>query len=170
MRTERRAMQLSSRSAATLALLLHLVIPGDAPGLINVGALDTPAFALDVEVVGSLAYVADERSGLRVMDVSNPAAPVELGALDTPGYAMDVEVVGSLAYVADHYSGLRVLDPIKNVGVVLYPVEDDPPHKESIGPTADVSVNSTRLGLHVSDRITCYIVPLCANGNVRACA
>ncbi len=70
---------------------------------VEIGALDTPDCAYDVEVVGDLAYVADSRiSGLRVIDVSNPAAPVEIGALDTPeSSARDVEVVGGLAYVAD---------------------------------------------------------------------
>ena len=77
---------------------------------VELGALDTPHIALDVEVVGGLAFVADWDSGLRLIDVSNPAAPVELGALDTPGDALDVEVVGGLAYVADGDSGLWVID------------------------------------------------------------
>ncbi|MCP4845631.1 MAG: hypothetical protein GY901_11100, partial [Actinomycetia bacterium] len=62
------------------------------------------------EVAGDRAYVADGISGLRVIDVSNPALPVEIGALDTPGLAYDVEVVGDLAYLADGNSGLRVID------------------------------------------------------------
>lgn len=40
----------------------------------------------DVEVVGDIAYVTDHISKLRVIDVSNPASPVEIGALDTPMY------------------------------------------------------------------------------------
>jgi hypothetical protein len=47
---------------------------------------------------------------LRVIDVSNPAAPVELGVLNTWGYLpRDVEVVGDLAYVPDEY-GLHIFD------------------------------------------------------------
>ena len=71
---------------------------------------DTPGYAFGVKVVGTLAYVADHSSGLRILDVSNPAAPVEVGSYATPGYAFDVEVVGSLAYVADDDYGLRVID------------------------------------------------------------
>lgn len=52
----------------------------------QVGALDTSDIARDVEVVGDLAYVTDHISELRVIDVSNPASPVEIGALDTPMY------------------------------------------------------------------------------------
>ena len=48
-----------------------------------------------------LAYVADGASGLQVIDVSNPEAPVALGAVDTPNHALDVAVVGGLAYVVD---------------------------------------------------------------------
>ncbi len=33
-----------------------------------------------------VAYVTDHISELRVIDVSNPALPVEIGALDTPMY------------------------------------------------------------------------------------
>jgi hypothetical protein len=56
-----------------------------------------------------MAYVADGYS-VRVIDVSNPASPVELGALNTPDLAWAVEVVGDLAYVADGSSGLRIID------------------------------------------------------------
>ncbi len=63
-----------------------------------------------VAVVDGLAYDAHGASGLRIIDVSNPAAPVELGALDTPGFAMGIEVVGGLAYVANGTSGLRIID------------------------------------------------------------
>jgi hypothetical protein len=54
--------------------------------------------------------VADYGSGLHVIDVANPALPVELGAIDTPGYANGVSVVATRAYVADAHAGLRVID------------------------------------------------------------
>ena len=59
---------------------------------------------------GTLAYVAAITSGLRVIDVSDPALPVEIGFVDTPGEATGVSVVGTLAYVADSDSGVRVID------------------------------------------------------------
>lgn len=62
-----------------------------------------------MQVVGSIAYVADQASGLRVIDVGNPAAPSELGFLETPYIAVGVEVVGSIAYVAD-FASLLVVD------------------------------------------------------------
>ena len=61
-------------------------------------------------VSGRYAYIADANDGLRVIDVANPAAPVEVGIYDTPEYAEDVAVAGQTAYVADRGSGLRVID------------------------------------------------------------
>jgi hypothetical protein len=37
---------------------------------------------------------------LRVVDVSDPTAPVEVGSYNTPGEARGVAVVGQYAYVA----------------------------------------------------------------------
>ena len=45
--------------------------------------------------------MADAWEGLRVVNVSNPAYPVELSVCDTPGWALNVAVAGSTAYVAD---------------------------------------------------------------------
>ncbi len=45
-----------------------------------------------------------------MIDVSDPAFPVELGALGTSYTPRDVEVVGELAYVANSQSGLRVMN------------------------------------------------------------
>jgi hypothetical protein len=60
---------------------------------------------------GGLLYVADGTAGLRILDASNPASPVEIGSLDLPtGSSQGVAVVGSRAYVADGISGLRVVD------------------------------------------------------------
>ncbi len=55
-------------TAAVLVGLLALP-PCAALALINVGARNTPGAAVDVEVVGGLAYVADRFSGLRIIDL-----------------------------------------------------------------------------------------------------
>jgi hypothetical protein len=87
--------------ALTLGLLLlTLASVAGAERLddpIELGSIDTPDFALGVAVVGGLAYVADQRFGLRVIDVSNPAVPVEVGSIDTPGEAVGVSVLGGLS-------------------------------------------------------------------------
>ena len=69
-----------------------------------VGSFNIIDSAHDVQVVGTLAYVANYSSGLQIIDISNPSAPTIRGSLDTPGYAFNVDVVENLAYVADNSS------------------------------------------------------------------
>jgi hypothetical protein len=59
-------------------------------------------------VAGAYAYVAAGSSGLRVIDVSDPAAPVEVGFYDTPGEAWGVAVAGDYVHLADGSAGLDV--------------------------------------------------------------
>ena len=73
------------------------------------GTFDT-AFAQKVNVVEDIAYVADGRGGLVVVDASDPAAMRALGQCDTPGQAFGVSVAGGYAYVADGTEGLQVID------------------------------------------------------------
>ena len=69
-----------------------------------------PYFVEDIAIAGTRAYVAAGGAGLRVVDVSDPASPIELGAWDSPGYAEGVDVSGNTAYLADGPYGLRVVD------------------------------------------------------------
>ena len=83
------------------------------------GSYDTPSNAYDVEIVGNLAYVADQ-SSVQIIDISNPAQPTFKGSYDTLAYAFDVEIVGNLAYITgdrdnnynDTYgsSGVQIID------------------------------------------------------------
>jgi len=75
-----------------------------------IGGVDTPGSAYGVAVSGGYAYVADQHSGLQVIDISNPSSPEILAAVDTPGWANGVAALGSHAYVADMGSGLQVID------------------------------------------------------------
>ena len=69
-----------------------------------------PDFVQDIYVSGSYAYIAADRAGLRVVDVSDPAAPAEAGLYDAPYHVNGVAVAGGYAYVADWPRGLRVVD------------------------------------------------------------
>jgi hypothetical protein len=70
--------------------------------------------AREVQVAGHLAYVAGD--GLRVIDASDPAQPVEIGHLDALGEMLKVALVGSRAYVLDRIgasagpTALRIVD------------------------------------------------------------
>ena len=74
-------------------------------------------------VMNDYAYVADSQAGLHVLDVSDPAAPMEVGLYRTPSRPSDVTLDGDYAYVHDLSGGLHVLnvsDPSNPVGVGFY--------------------------------------------------
>jgi len=68
------------------------------------------SWALDVAISDDYAYVANSYAGLRVVDITNPTAPLEVGYYDTPGNAYDVAVSGNYAYISAYNAGLRVVD------------------------------------------------------------
>ena len=74
------------------------------------GTADTPDNAYAVALAGNHAYVADNASGLLVVDVSSPGQPEIVGSWNSPGSARDVLIAGDLAYLADGSSGLQILD------------------------------------------------------------
>ncbi len=73
-----------------------------------ISTVETPGFALDVEVAGGFSYVADF-TGFLVIDTSVPNAPAIVGSLETPGRARDLTISGNHAFVAD-LEGLQVID------------------------------------------------------------
>ena len=78
-----------------------------------------PRVLESLEVHGDYAYVAAGSAGLRIIDVSDPAAPVEVGFAELLYQVWDVAVAGDHAYVANALGGLRVL----SVSDPAHPVE-----------------------------------------------
>jgi hypothetical protein len=74
------------------------------------GSYDSPGLAYNVTLDGDYAYLADQASGLQVIDISDPTNPSLAGTYDTPGNAFGVTIAGDYAYVADWISGLQVID------------------------------------------------------------
>ena len=93
-----------------------------------------PGLIPDVAVAGDYAYVANRSTGLRVVDISDPANPVEVGFCDTGFNAWGVAVAGDYAYVANSVAGLRVVD----VSDPSNPVEVG--FDDNLGNANDVSV------------------------------
>lgn len=56
----------------------------------------------------NLAYIADNHKGVRILDVSDPAHPVEVGFYDTPGWTFHLDVAGDYIYAADYGGGLFI--------------------------------------------------------------
>ena len=70
----------------------------------------------DVQLAGRLAYVA-AYGGLWVLDVSNPAGPVNVGVLPTLTSAHKLSVVGNRVFVAMDDGGLQIVDIPPGLGV-----------------------------------------------------
>ena len=58
--------------------------------------------------LGCIAYLAAGTGGLCLVDVSDPAAPVEIGSHETPGLADNLVVDGAMVYLVD--GDLRIMN------------------------------------------------------------
>ncbi len=95
-------------------------------------------FPRSVTVSGNLAYLCEDYfeydryppsslSHMWVIDITDPANPVELGRYETPGSGGDVFAKDSLVYFADGGKGLRVMDvrnPSQPREITHYPTGD----------------------------------------------
>ena len=80
-------------------------------------SLKSVGYITDVHVDGSLAFVVGHRSGLKVVDVSNPLQPTEIGQHEMPGQPHGVYALNQRAYVVsldttkgDNVGGLTIFD------------------------------------------------------------
>ncbi len=71
-------------------------------------SVDMPDHTRDVTVSGTYAFVACADSGLQVVDVADPFAPVLLGVANTPGFAVDVAIADGSVLVAGTDAGLQI--------------------------------------------------------------
>ncbi len=119
------------------------------------GGQSTVGRSHGVDVVGDLAYVADNVVGLQIFDISDPNAIVAVGGFAISGTPYDVEVIGNLAYVAAGTGGLFVLDvtdPSAVVQVGLYDTSGQSYAVDIVGDRAYVADYNTGLQiLDVSD-------------------
>lgn len=98
--------------------------------------------------MGPIAYVADD-FGLRLIDVSDPAAPVEVGSLELPRYAERVAVSGARAYVTSSVSldpdllhVIDISDPTAPAELAAIELADDPDGLAVVGGRAYVGVGT----------------------------
>ena len=98
----------------TLVALIALIgtaAAQDSSGVRKVGMLyhDWKAVC-DLTVVQNYAYIADDGSGVKVVDIADPEQPSEVGSCSTPGTALSIAVSNNYLYVADYTEGMRVID------------------------------------------------------------
>jgi hypothetical protein len=76
-----------------------------------VGALPYDLYHPDrIVLSGKLAYITDGRSGLHIVDVGDPAAPVELGSYETMSVAWTTTLLGDYALDCHDSDGIQVID------------------------------------------------------------
>jgi hypothetical protein len=92
--------------AAVLAAIVGFASAASA--LTHVVTIPLGSAAHDIKVVGTHAYVATE-SGMTVLDVSNPAAPVVRGKFATAQPCQGIDVAAH-AYLACQTAGVYVVD------------------------------------------------------------
>jgi hypothetical protein len=105
---------------------------------------------MDVITVGGLAYLTDD-TGLKIIDVSNPAAPFLVGAYDASGLCSGVSVVGSLAYIAAWSRGLLIVDVSNPATPVLQGVYDTPGFSDKVQVAGNIAYVADRVNLQLVD-------------------
>lgn len=94
----------------------------------TVGAYTPPSVQYRaIKIIGNIAYLADYNSGLKLIDITNPAHPVLIGSgpVGNP-LSLDISATNSVIYLAnDNDGGLQVVnisDPVYPTLVGSYPL------------------------------------------------
>jgi photosystem II stability/assembly factor-like uncharacterized protein len=97
----------TSRTTSDRLKVLNLA---NLSNITQTASLETSYGINDVVANGIRAYLAGGGAGLRAIDISNPARPVEDGSSLSAPQAQDIVISGNYAYVADGYNGLKIFD------------------------------------------------------------
>ena len=68
-----------------------------------------PDLIYDMQIVSDFAFLAMGKTGVAIVDLTDPQQPTELTLYDTYGQAKALDVAGDLIYVADGTDGLKIL-------------------------------------------------------------
>lgn len=101
--------------------VLNIAQPGPP---VELGQLPAGSRPYKVDVLGNFAAIAGGKSGVNLVDVTDPYNMQLLSTYDTPGWARDVALKGNEVYVADRWEGLLILE-ISEQGQLVY--ESDVP-------------------------------------------
>jgi hypothetical protein len=105
---------------------LHIIDVSIVTNTVQIGQYGMTSREWDVQLAGDLAYVAAEKNGLRIIDVSNPISPTLRGASTTSGNnTAYIHVEGQIAYALDN----RALGGSTNV---LYAIDVSNPSNATI--------------------------------------
>ncbi len=126
------------------------------PGILDYDGVFEKTFgeAQDVAWKDNYIFVADDQTGLTVMD----ASVIVLGSIeivatvDTPGNAVRIDIEGDYAYIADKRKGLAIFDisdPLDPVHVFQMPLDSWCLNVEVVGHLAFIAGDDA--GMHIVD-------------------
>ncbi|MFC2173609.1 LVIVD repeat-containing protein [Acidobacteriota bacterium] len=129
----------------TGAAVIALDISNPSSPLI-LSEITMPDAVNDLALSGSYLYVAADAAGLRIVDVSDPAAPIETGHADVPIAALLVAVSYPLAFVAQT-SNVRIID----ISDPLFPQEVSSLDGPFLAFVSDIDASGANLFLTIWD-------------------
>ncbi len=77
------------------------MVDASNPAVMRLELSCCPLSAVWLDVQDHLGYLATNENGLRVLDMADPAHPVEIGVFSSNAYQVQVAVRGPIAYVAE---------------------------------------------------------------------
>ena len=83
-----------------------------------IGNYDTGGTAVDIQVSGNFAYIADGEGEFLAIDVSNPSQPILASTTQVPGNPYHLKVTGNYAYVASSTPGFTNDDPDEGLQII----------------------------------------------------
>ncbi|MCP4589472.1 MAG: hypothetical protein GY842_01880, partial [bacterium] len=117
------------------------------PGQISTVTLPQGGDVADVYAASNgYTYVSAAEGGLRAVDVSTPAAPVEVGFCSAPDAGFHVAVAGRYAYVAAGDAGLWVIDVSNPAAPFELASYDTPGHAWDVATAGDYAYVADRAG------------------------
>jgi hypothetical protein len=126
---------------------LHIIDISTVTKPVQIGHYDDWYREWDVQLVGDLAYVAAEKDGLLIIDVSDPISPTLRGANVTPENTAYLHIEGQVAYALDN----RALGGTANI---LYTLDiSDPSNPTILGSYQDSATIDVARGMDVVDNI-----------------
>ncbi len=95
-------------------LLVYAI--SDNAEFIGLSRLSTPFpmnhfdLTVAVRVHDGIAYIANGRSGLLIVDVRDPAEPRILSSIDVPGTCKAIKIAENKAFISSHHGGINIVN------------------------------------------------------------
>jgi len=88
---------------------LYVFNLSNLPLINNLSTYQSLSYINEIQVSNNVAYLAQD-SGMDIVNVTNPAAPVNITFGSSNDYAYDVKISGNLAIVANNANGVVIFD------------------------------------------------------------